>query len=487
MATKITDYALYRWRYPLGYGVLGSVILGVLVVTWLYIPGGLSLDELNSTVKSGALPTLLRNLDPTAAINLPYHLIQYLSIKLFGLTPLSIKLPSLLLSLFSALGLILLLRNWFRHNVAVITTVLVISTGSFMFLAQNGTPATLAIFWPVWLLVSALMVSRRAAWAPFWKLLLLFLAGLSLYTPFGIYVFLALGSAGVLHPHLRYLVGQFAKTRLMVGLLITLLIIAPLIYAIVMQPSVGLELLGVPATWPNLTDNAVQLARLYLDFVTPSSGLILTPVYGLGTILLIVLGVVRLATMKYTARSYVVTAWLILLVPLVVIQPAYHSITFIPIVLLIALGVSLLISRWYGLFPRNPYARAIGLIPLAILIGGMVLSGFDRYTYGYLYDPRTAVHFSDDLKLLNTQLGDPNRGTTVIVTTPGQTSFYSLVMQSHKDVTLAQTAQATPAATTTIVTHDAWHLEPHKDPWRIVASSASQESDRFYIYKTPAN
>ena len=209
------------------------------------------------------------------------------------------------------------------------------------------------------------------------------------------------------------------------------------------------------------------------------------PVYGLGPLLLIILGIVRLTTTNYTARSYIITAWALLLLPILIINPSYVSITFVPAMLLMAMGVNALLGSWYGLFPQNPYARIAGLIPLTILVGGMVISGAGRYAYGYTYDPNTAGHFSHDLRLISTQLDDNSTSTaTTLVVTKDQEAFYAIVASQHTNVTVA-TSSPKPQTPLMIFSHDAYRTStPSKlTPQRIITDNSSTHSDRFYVYK----
>lgn len=482
MGKQITEYSLYRWRYILGYGTIGLAIIGLLIVTGLFIPGGLTHAEMDSVVTSNALTLSLASFDPNTVINLPYHILQRISIELLGVSNVSIKLPSLILGVFSALGMLLLLTAWFRRNVAVITAILVITTGQFLFVAQNGTASIVYVFWSVWLLVAATMVSRRAKGLIFWKIILFGIAALSLYTPLSFYILLALLSSIILHPHLRYLVRRLSKPKLLVAGFCALILIAPLVYAIIRQPSLGLTLLGIPASLPDLQANGIQLLRQYFDFITPSSSVLMTPMYGLGSMALIILGIFRLFTTKYTARSYLITTWIILLLPVLLVNPAFTSVTFVPILLLMAMGIHALISNWYQLFPRNPYARIAGLVPLAVLIGGMMITGIDRYAYGYLYDPNTAGNFSKDLQILNKQLADKDRGLTTLVVSQTELPFYRVVVKHNKDVALAAKEQT---AKTIIVSHSAHKTTSQTaDLHQIITDDMSQNSDRFYIYKS---
>lgn len=483
MGKQVTDYLLYKWRYILGYSLIGLIVIAMFVVAGLYIPGGLSHAEMDSAITSSALTFSLDSFHPSMIVNLPYQLLQRGSFELFGVSPISIKLPSLILGLFSALGMLLLLRKWFPSNIAVITTVLVITTGQFLFMAQSGTPSIVYLFWPVWLLVAAMMISRGARAPLFWKVLLFVLAALSLYTPLSLYILLALMSATILHPHLRYLIRQLPKPELMFAAFCALIIVVPLGYIVFRHPPVGLTLLGIPIDPPNLWANGIKLIKQYFDFITPSTGVVMQPVYGLGSMILIVLGVIRLATTKYTARGYIITAWGILLIPILLLNPNYISVTFVPVVLLMAMGIHWLLAQWYRLFPRNPYARLAGLVPLAVLIGGMVFSGLDRYMYGYLYSPQTAVNFSKDLQLLNRQLAMPDRGTTALVVSESETPFYKVVAHYNKNLTVATNTNTQPNTATTIMSR-AVHIPGSTMPFEIITGDTAQNADRFYIYKT---
>jgi hypothetical protein len=328
-----------------------------------------------------------------------------------------------------------------------------------------------------------MMVSRQAVWGSFWKIVLFAVAALSLYTPLSVYILLALLSAVLLHPHLRFIVKRLSKPMLAVALLCALVLAAPLIQAIITQPAIGLRLLGIPDEWPSITANLVQLLRQYFDFLSPSASAIMTPVYGLGSMLLIALGVYRLSTTKYTARSYIIVAWIILLLPILVINPAFISITFVPVILLMGMGIGVLLDYWYRMFPQNPYARIAGLLPLAVLIGGMVFTGLDRYIYGYHYDPSTASNFTRDLDLLNEQLNKPDRGKTAIVTSESEAAFYKVIADHNKDVEVLVSVPKKPTGTT-IITHESGKSLPAASLKRIVTDTDYRDADRFYIYKT---
>jgi len=197
--------------------------------------------------------------------------------------------------------------------------------------------------------------------------------------------------------------------------------------------------------------------------------------------ILIVLGIIRLSTTKYTARSYIISAWVLLLLPVLIINPGFTSITFVPAMLLMAMGISTLLRSWYQLFPKNPYARIAGLLPLTILVGGMFFTGLERYVYNYTNNPTVAAYFSHDLKLLNKELVAKDRPAITLLVGEQEKPFYDIVARHNKNLTvLTPTDTSTPL---TIISRDAYKMGEFGEPNKIVTDPLTNAADRFYIYK----
>lgn len=478
----VIDFVTYRWRYSLGYITVGLALIVLLIVAGFIVPGGLTQPEMASAVASSDLS--VKHFIPEMVLNAPYHVLQKISFYLFGVSDISIKLPSLLIGFASAVGIILLLRSWFKPNVAVLTTLLVVTTGQFLVVTQTGTPQVLYHLWTIWLLLAATMLSRcNTSWLFVWKLALFSFIALSLYTPLSAYIIFALMSAGLLHPHLRHTIKKFSKLKLFFASMIGFVLVSPIIYAIFQEPSVGLKLLGIPSQLPAIGTNLQLLFSEYFDFAHPTNGIMMTPIYSLASVILILLGLYRMFTSKYTARSYIITGWLLLLIPVLVINPQVVAITFVPFLLLMALGINHLIGYWYKLFPANPYARIAGLIPLVILIASMTFSGIERFVYGYSYSDDVAQNFSKDVPLLRHELSLQN-GTSVLWVSPAEASFYHTFKKYYKknNFLTVTTDNKTPYSTL-IVSHDAQPKKSFEVPTKIVTGAYSNQADRFYVYK----
>ena len=150
---QITETFIYRHRYIVGYGLIAIILITMFVLAGLFAPGGISSQEMQSAVKSSTVN--LYDFKSLEIINLPYHLMQKASMSMFGVSIFTIKLPSIILALFSAIGVIILLRRWFKPGIGVLASLIAITTGQFIFIAQDGTPGILYLFWSISLLLFA--------------------------------------------------------------------------------------------------------------------------------------------------------------------------------------------------------------------------------------------------------------------------------------------------------------------------------------------
>ncbi len=486
-----TDFYLYRWRFFIGYGFVIILLALFLLFVGQNLPGAITDTEMNAVTKSATLD--LQTPESLSITSLPYHLLQRISIDTFGVTVIGIKLPSLILSFVTAVGAVLLLRRWFRANVALLATILLVTTGQFLFVSQSGAPGIMYMLWSVWLLLAATMVTNKEALYPlFWRVAFFVLVGLSLYTPLSFYLIIAIVSAALLHPHVRFVLRKMNMSSVLLLACMSLVIVAPLGYLIAHRPALALELLGKPVDWPpDLLQNGWQLLRQYVDFFTPQAHTLMVPIFGFGALALIVLGAWQLIKTHYNARSYTIAAWILLLIPVLLINPTYTSITFVPFLLLMASGLDFLLRSWYDIFPRNPYARAVGLVPMIVLVGGLVFSAVDRYVYGYHYSPEIASNFSRDVTLLNDKFKDTKEPVALVVT-PQELGFFNIVAlhaskSNRTSIVVADNAKQHAGETANvIVSRDAKTAYKGELPIDIITTNSAHNADRFYIYKNVA-
>jgi hypothetical protein len=155
-------------------------------------------------------------------------------------------------------------------------------------------------------------------------------------------------------------------------------------------------------------------------------------------------------------------------------------------VLLVALAIDYLIRSWYRLFPRNPYARVFGLLPLGVLVTGLVVSSVDRYIYGLHYDKAVYDSHSYDLPILSKELGSfKSTDEVVLIVSEDNSDFYQSFAR-HQDyvkrLTVTTDTNLAKTARIAIVEKEA------KDtiellPSDILVTRTKTDADRFYLYK----
>lgn len=393
----LRELILYRFRYIIGYGAF-FLLLGLSLLLYVdSIPHGLSQAEMDSAVTSMNLNP--RAISPLNLVDVPYHALQKLSISFLGLTPFAIKLPSIIIAFGTGLCLVLMLRKWFRDNVAVISGLLAVTTVPFLSGGRTGTPLIMSFFWTALLLLAATKILHAKRFGSIWKVIGLIAALALLYSPFGIYPLIALAISGVLHPHVRHIFRATKKPAYLIYAIIGGLALAPLVIGAISHPAILAALAGIQlneVSIDKLIDNARKLYGLFINPLgPPMRGDFIVPLFGVATLAIMAFGLLRTISDRHSARSYMLLIWLGFLLPLVLLNPTTPFVVFIPCILLLAIGVESLIREWYDIFPFNPYARIGALIPLVILLGSMMSINLYRYFYGNVYSPTNGTRHSE--------------------------------------------------------------------------------------------
>lgn len=489
----VKKISIYKWRFWIGYAALGLLMLGIITSAAIYVPGGISEAEKLSVIKSASLN--IKDMQSLAITDLPYHATQKLSLHFFGLSSLSIKLPTLVFAFLSAIGLILLLRTWFRANVSIIAAAVTLMTAQFIFLSQQGTPAIMMVFFSVYITLFAyLMVSSKETKSIVYAAALGVTVAIGLFTPLTIYIVLALLVGTALHPHTRFVVRKAGRVPVVTSLASALMLSIPLIYAAITHPDIIKSLIA-PGLSSNITvvDNLELLAIQFFGFTGGfESSAILVPLYSFPVFLLAAIGIYSLAKRKHSVQNYILSAWLVIMIPILMLQPLNISIIFVPIALLIAVGIDFMLWYWYGLFPHNPYARLAGLIPVIVLVGGIVVMGASRYFYSFSYEPHVVNRFSNDINLLSDTLGDLDK-PAILVVDKNEKRIYDLFAVANKiplDVRTSSDGLFDKKTDESIVlaTRKSTLVDSDRTPTRIIANSrAGHHSDRLYVYKNTAH
>ncbi|MBQ3413694.1 glycosyltransferase family 39 protein [Candidatus Saccharibacteria bacterium] len=467
----ISKLFLYKYRFIIGYIILGIAFVWLMLMLPFFSQNGLSEAEMASAESSFALEAsapLEGNL-----VDLPYHLLQKLSIKVLGLTPYAIKLPSILVGLVLGLLLILLLNRWFKNNVSLLASCLVILSTPFLFLAGSGTPLIMAVFWPTLLLWLGSKIQGEKRPKPiysFWFGVALLLA---IFTPYMIYFAIFSVLFVLFQPHLRFIVKSLPKVILIgVGALV-ITGITLLMMNIINRPDTIQELMFAKGFEPGMfLPNLWEGMRKLFSWWGTQEGVFLTPLVSLPIFALMLTGLFSTTKGFFASRNSIATVLILFTVVITGFSSDRAVFLILPASILVAHGLKYILEKWYGLFPENPYARVAAVLPLTLLYCVMIVPSLAQYVYGYRYNPEVADLFSYDLAIIRDNLTDE----TLVVGAEAYDFYHILEHSTNIKVVMEAPSTEKIAFLHARSTDSKYQLS------RIITSPRKENSDIMYLY-----
>ncbi len=457
----------------IGYILLGLAFVGLLFTMPLIAQTGLSEAEIASATSSDNLGRAeIVNGD---LVDLPYQALQKLSIMIFGLTPYAIKLPSILAGLLLGFLLILLLNRWFKNNVSLLASCLIVLSTPFLFLAGSGTPLIMLVLWPTLLLWLGSKIQGEKRPKPLYSFMFAIAMLCSIFTPYMIYFAVFCVVFVLCQPHLRFIVKKLPKIPLV---LVGILLIAGfslLGISIYHNPSTMLELLAAK-DWQagnffnNITTGLAPVFSWHSTIESP----FLSPLISLPILALALIGLFSTTKGFFASRNSIATILLIFCLVITGFNPDAVIFFILPLSILVAHGLKYLLEKWYGLFPENPYARISGLLPLTILFGVMIIPGLLQYVYGYRYNPNIANEFDYTLEVIRENLTDE----TLVATE--NYDFYK-ILEKSTDIKVVSESKETTGHTAFLGKPE--NLAKNYQLDRIITSPMRENSDIIYIYQ----
>ena len=200
----VQNSLLYRYRYLLASIILALLAAFICVYRFWDLPSGVSNTEMRSAVASSNI-SITSLLDGNGSlVNLPWSLLQCLSINLFGLSAMSLRLPAVLLTLLTIALIIWLIRRISRPNLAMMAGLLLVSSSFVISMTRSGTPAIMTTFLLALILnvgYGAMFSAGRTRWL---SAIGLAIVGAALcYMVAGPYLILALVIGVLIHPRVR--------------------------------------------------------------------------------------------------------------------------------------------------------------------------------------------------------------------------------------------------------------------------------------------
>lgn len=464
---------LYKNRHIIGFFVTAVILYFFIVFGFARTPIGLSLAEMDSAILSAGFSF------PDSIINLPYNFLQWLSVNFLGLSTFALRLPSVVLALLTSGLIIAAIKNFTRSNVAIVTGLIMSCSVFFLNFARSGTPEIMGIFLMALAVFAISQVIRKRPMQTLWLVLLAVAVTLGIYMPGGVVFLLVLLAVAFISPKSRAILFSLKPWQIIIAIIAGIAALVPLVLSVVANPDLLLVALGVSGFQFSPMDILSNLQIIFSPFGHEFGGLA-TPILSFGEIALAILGIVKLIRDGKSARTAFTLSIASVAILIAIFSPEKAYLMFVPWVFLIAFGVAFIIDHWYKLFPLNPYARVLGMIPIGVFLAAIMIVGRNAYTEANYYNAKVIDERNVVFEKTREQINSLSAHQVNLVVPEEEVEFYGLFEKSYPSVVV--TEKAVTSYDTQIYlpgTHDKTTNVPSK----IVTSSDKDDALLLKIYQ----
>jgi 4-amino-4-deoxy-L-arabinose transferase-like glycosyltransferase len=358
-----------------------------------YLVAGYSASEVAAVRGILTYQAILEN-----PLYLPHKVGQFL-VHFVSTSPLYMRSVSVVFGLASVFLFYKLVSKWNTQRVAILSTVLFALSSWFLHITRMATPEVILLGTLLFMLTGNwLRITRRRSLA---LLVLLATVSLAIYIP-GMIWFLIACAIWQRKRILKEL-QHISWPIITLGILGSLVALAPLIYALVKDIDLYRPLLGLPAQWPtpleflkNLAN--VPMAVMFRGSENPESWLGKLPILDLFSLAMFLLGLYA-SIRRYKLDHVKLFGGILVLGSILVALGGPVTLTLLlPVIyLIIASGIGFLLNEWMIVFPRNPLARGIAtsLVSIAVLMA--VFYHVSHYFIAWPNAPATKAVYGQQL------------------------------------------------------------------------------------------
>jgi hypothetical protein len=383
------------WKQIVMWLLAIAFVASVLVFKLDSLVPGVSSSELNTFSRSQNIETILNN-----PFNALYLLTQY-GLHLGDIVSVqSLRLISATLGLIMTALMFYVIKQWYTVRLALLISVLFGSSAWLLHHARLATPVVMqlsliiALAYGVWL--------RRTSKKTLAVLLGVLLIVWFIYIPG--FVWFVLVAVIWQRKVLTKLMQRTPVWGVMVSYILGVVLLAPLVRAIILEPQLLKSLAGLPlGKLPSIVDIAKNLVsvpkNLFIhgpnDATVWLGGLPLLNVFSAAMLVLGSYSLYFKRKLDSTKFIYGGLALGTLLVGLGVV----NVIVLMPLLYVImAAGLALLLQQWFTVFPNNPLARTLGSLLVAALVGITVFFHLNQYFIAWPKAPATKAAFTSKLE-----------------------------------------------------------------------------------------
>lgn len=292
-----------------------------------------------------------------------------------------LRLVSVALGGISLLLLYWLLSRWHTRRVAILSVIMLATSSWFLHQSRWAEPNVLYLSAIPALLIGVILLKKKR-YDRLWPLTV-FVFALLLYLP-GLWALIALFAA-FNFVKIRKTFQYLSTPYRLVTAVAFLVTITPLIYSFWRRPWLVSSWLGLPegglsiySVFRNLYEIPKQL------FVTgPDNNLLWlvgTPILDAATIALAVIGLYSYSKGLHPVRFRALIGLSSVSIALISLGGLVNLSLLIPLVYIFAAnGIALLLQQWFTVFPRNPFARSIGIVIVVAIVAAACSYQLLRY------------------------------------------------------------------------------------------------------------
>lgn len=479
----LKELLLYNYRYWFGYTVLLGFVAYFLSWRLSGLTGGVSQAELVAAARHTSF---------TEIIQLPLYplhsLLQFVTFELFGISTATIRIPGILIGLGVAFSLYYLLKKWFGKPTALLATTIFVSADWFLFITRLGTGGIEFSLWLCLALVCFMkLIEKKTRWLFLYTIAI---CGL-LFAPFGLY------AAGALVGGL-FTCRVFRERALQAewwiktasGSLIVI-VVAAIGYLASRDVEFIKNLLAIQAlpTIGEFVKNVASNASSTVA-VLPNGNPLIGPTgvffVRFFELIFILFGVIMFWKTRVNRLNLIV----IILTTTLVISSGLSSgsrgagLLIIPSAIFMTAGIRHLMHRWQRTFPKNPYARVVAYLPLAILFISTAALHYMIYFQLWPAQTTTRQTFSPDLALLQKELHRNEHQNKVCFIDSSNEPLNMLLTASN--TTCSPEFTYSSKQTLLIAQPDSSHAKKYPLQ-RVLVSDTSNDATRWLVLKNQAS
>lgn len=381
----------YFWRRQTLYAVGLVALLIFLIVQLSLIPKGAANIEVEYAQEMNNFSSIADN-----PLSLPHKLVTF-AIREFSNNIRFIRAVSIIFFGLCCVALYRILKRWHSDKIALFSTVLFATNASVLAVGRLGYVYVLLFGWAI--LVSLLLWLRHGLSRKIAPFALAIIGTFLIYVPGAPYFFALL--IVLFANKLTNTITGLKRSSFYISLGIGLVALAPLVYSFIQTPELVRQWLLLPESvnWGDIPRNiwSVPSAFIYKAPANPLFNVGSLPIFDVVSGGLFLVGLYAYQKHIKLERTKIMLLTALLSIILGALgQTLFAILILLPFVYsVIGAGISYLLDEWYGVFPRNPFARSFGLLLVTLTLLISVYYQLTRFLIVWSNAPETRDTYSN--------------------------------------------------------------------------------------------